>query len=454
MYQKFYGLTREPFHITPDPKFLFLSESHKQALAAIIYGIEKRKGFVAITGGVGVGKTTVVRAFLEKSAGKDLKFVYVFHANLTFKELLKTIYRDLELELATNDLLEMVNGLHLALIEFYRKGKTVVVIVDEAQNIPLETLENLRMLSNLETPTEKLVQVVLVGQTELEELLERYELRQLKQRIAIRSHIEPLTAQDSYSYITHRLYVAGLMNPTIFTKGALDIVVKEANGVPRVLNILCDNALITGFGYQKNPVTAVIAKEVVADFQKKKKKPAARSQQKWFLPAAAAAVVVVALLAAFFFLSPFQNLLAPVLEQLGFHPTVKSEPARAPITTLEGIPQKTAVQDPPAVSPVLVVPQASSEASASPAPPPAATPSPPPAAAPSSPGPRAKYTVLVVKRGQTLSELVRNVYGPTTKEVVDGSAVDLVKQHNPSITNTNLILAGSVIRFPELPSKR
>ena len=246
MYQQFYNLTREPFHVTPDPQFLYLSESHQQALASIMYGIEKRKGFVAITGGVGVGKTTIVRAYLEKATNAGLKMIYVFHANVSFKDLVRTIYQELGLELATADLTEMVADLHLALIELYRQEKTVVVIVDEAQNMPLETLENLRMLSNLETPTEKLIQVVLVGQTELEELLEKHELRQLKQRIAIRSQIAPLNARESYAYIEHRLSVAGLDKPTIFSKGALDIIVKEANGVPRLLNVLCDNALITG----------------------------------------------------------------------------------------------------------------------------------------------------------------------------------------------------------------
>jgi general secretion pathway protein A len=271
VYEKFYNLTKEPFHITPDPEFLYLSESHKQALASMIYGIEKRKGFVAITGGVGVGKTTIVRAYLEKARAASLNVIYIFQTNITFKDLVKTIYREFDLELATNNLVEMVNGLHLALIELYRQGKTVVIIIDEAQNMPIETLENLRMLSNLETPTEKLVQIVLVGQAELDGLLEKHELRQLKQRIAIRARIMPLSAEDSRAYIEHRLSVAGLDSGSIFDKRALDIIIKEADGVPRKLNVLCDNALITGFGYQKNPVTASIAKEVVADFASPRK---------------------------------------------------------------------------------------------------------------------------------------------------------------------------------------
>ncbi len=154
MYEKFYNLKKEPFHITPDPRFLFLSETHKQALAGLIYGIEKRKGFVAITGDVGVGKTTIIRSYLEKAMNLGLEVVYIFQANVSFENLVRTIYRELGLEPTTTDLMEMVNNLHLRLIDLYSQGKTVVIIIDEAQAMPVQTLENLRILSNLETTTD------------------------------------------------------------------------------------------------------------------------------------------------------------------------------------------------------------------------------------------------------------------------------------------------------------
>ena len=437
MYKKFYNLTKEPFHITPDPQFLYLSESHKQALAAIIYGIEKRKGFVAITGGVGVGKTTIVRAYLDQAISADLKVIYVFHANLSFKELVKALYRDLGLELATHDLVDMVNGLHMALIELYKQGKTVVVIIDEAQNMPIETLENMRMLSNLETHTEKLIQIVLVGQTELDELLEKHELRQLKQRIAIRSHIAPLSPQESHAYITHRLSIAGLDKPTIFSHKALDIIVAEANGVPRRLNVLCDNALITGFGYQKNPITAAIAREIVADFAAGGKQ---RRKRRWRVSALIAAAVFLALLVAFF-LSPYGN---SVMQSLGYArlgQSAKPEPVRVPLSLSSGEQQQ---QAPPARAP--------SEPQGSVAP--ADAKEQPPASQPQEGGAGSHYKIRVVKQGETLSELIKQVYGPGLDPNLEPSLIGLIKQHNPSIINSNLIIAGSVIRFPELQKKK
>ena len=427
MYEKFYNLRKQPFHVTPDPRFLYLSESHKQALASIMYGIEKRKGFVAITGDVGVGKTVVIRSYLEKAETKDLKVIYVFHANITFADLVKTIYRELGLELATIDLIEMVDGLHLALIELYKQGKTVVIIIDEAQNMPIETLENLRMLSNLETPTEKLIQVVLVGQTELEELLEKHELRQLRQRIAIQARIAPLGAQESHAYITHRLAIAGLDKPTIFSEEALDIIVGAAKGVPRLLNILSDNALITGFGYQQNPVQASIAREVVTDFAHKKPSPLRRP--KWKVAALVVVAVLLALVVAFV-LSPYGR---GVIRELGdgeLRQATQPERALAPPSASMRAEESKAV-----IMPENTVQPKDSAAQKR------------DLAAPS-------YKTRVVKRGETLSDLIREVYHTSPNPTLESSLIDLVRQHNPAILDPNLILTGSVIRFPELPKEQ
>src|SRR4030043_383232 len=151
MYQSFYHLKKEPFHITPDPEFLFLSPSHKQALGSIVYGVKNRKGFVLITGEVGVGKTTILRSYLERIDKPKVKIIYIFNANVTFKNLLRTIYKELGLDIKTDDIVEMLNRLYQILMEEYKKGNTVLLIVDEAQSMPIETLEDLRMLSNLET---------------------------------------------------------------------------------------------------------------------------------------------------------------------------------------------------------------------------------------------------------------------------------------------------------------
>src|SRR5262245_7289990 len=267
MYLDFYHLKKAPFHITPDPEFLFLSPSHKAALGSIIYGIEERQGFVAITGEVGLGKTTILRSYLERIDQSRLKTIYIFNANISFRSLLKTIFREFGLEFEADDLFEMVNRLHQVLIEEYKQGRNVALIIDEAQNMPIETLENLRMLSNLETATEKLVQIVLIGQPEFEHRLNLNELRQLKQRLVIRSTIEALTTEESLAYIEHRLAKVALAEAPIFTKGALKLILDKANGTPRTLNILCTNALITGFGYKQKPIKAGTVKQVLADFE-------------------------------------------------------------------------------------------------------------------------------------------------------------------------------------------
>ena len=267
MYLNFYHLRKEPFQITPDPEFLFLSPSHKEALASIIYGIEQRKGFVAIIGEVGVGKTTLLRSYLEEVDRKPLKIVYIFNSNVSFRGLLKTVHQELGLTAEADDAYEMVNRLHRWLIDEYKKGNNVVLIIDEAQNMPTETLENLRMLSNLETSKDKLMQIVLVGQPELEHKLNQKELRQLRQRIAVKATISPLTKEECMKYVRHRLSKVATKEAPVFTTEAMKQIVRKSQGVPRVINILCDNSLITGFGYQKRRIGSRIVKEVVADFE-------------------------------------------------------------------------------------------------------------------------------------------------------------------------------------------
>jgi general secretion pathway protein A len=291
MYEDFYHLTKEPFHITPDPEFLFLSPSHKQALGSMIYGVKNRKGFIVITGEVGVGKTTILRSYLETVAHQNTKVIYIFNASVTFKNLLRTIYKELGLRAKTDDVVEMLNDLYQVLMEEYKQGNTVLLIVDEAQNMPIETLENLRMLSNLETSKDKLLQIVLIGQYEFEEILNLYKLRQLKQRIVIRSTILPLSEKESMAYIKHRLSKASSNGGMVFTRGALRRIVREAEGVPRNLNILCDNALITGFGYKRIPVNTKIVNEVIADFNGVEKP----SLLKWVVPPAALFLFIVGL---------------------------------------------------------------------------------------------------------------------------------------------------------------
>ena len=319
MYFKFFGLRIKPFNTTPDPEFLYLSPGHKEALGSLIYGIREKKGFIAVTGQVGLGKTTILRSFLNQNNQANQETVYLLNPNLSFTSLLKTLLRELGHDPIEGDDAEVLEQLHFVLIEKYREGRTVILLIDEAQNMPVDTLEHLRMLSNLETPKDKLIQIVLLGQPELDDLLDRYELRQLRQRIAVRAIIHPLSKQESFQYIQHRLDKAGGEGKKCFTNSALALIVREAKGIPRRLNILCDNALVTAFGYNKSLVTAKIAKEVISDLTGQP------SHSLWKLVPLVAGALVLALAfmpmtySHFFDTPPLQEI-GPLLKEDGDNP--------------------------------------------------------------------------------------------------------------------------------------
>jgi len=268
MYLDFYRLKRKPFHVTPDPEFLYLSPSHREALASMVYGVEQRKGIIEVTGEVGTGKTTILRSFLGQADPKRVKAAYVFNPNVSFPALLRNLFQELGIASQSGEAHEMIEQFYLFLINEYKMGHSVILVVDEAQNMPVETLENMRLLSNLETATDKLLQIVLCGQPELENHLGRNELRQLRQRIAVRANISPLSRKESLEYIRHRLSKA-FCDTEIFTPAALARIVHKAKGIPRVINILCDNALITGYGYQEKKVSSRTAMEIIADLERK-----------------------------------------------------------------------------------------------------------------------------------------------------------------------------------------
>ncbi len=266
MYQRFYGLTQKPFHATPDPDFLYLSPSHKQALGTIMYGIEQRQGITAVLGDVGLGKTTILRSALVRMNTQHSRIIYHLNPYLSFRSFLEALLQEFDQKPDDQqDEAKLVSQLYNVLIDEYGKGKSVVLCIDEAQNLPIPTMEGLCVLSNLETEKDKLIQIVLVGQPELNQILARYELRKLDQRISLRTTIFPLTTRESYEYIQHRLDLAGAKEGAVFTKGALSKIVRYCKGNPREINRLCDNALVTGVGYNKNPVTAKIVKEVIGD---------------------------------------------------------------------------------------------------------------------------------------------------------------------------------------------
>jgi general secretion pathway protein A len=246
MYETFYGFAEKPFNLTPDPKFLYLSPRHGEAFAHLEFGRKERSGFIVITGEVGTGKSTPARYFLSKLPPSTATAVVLYPA-LTANELLRSILQDLHVKASDGSLKELVDALHRFLLEARAAGREVILLIDEAQDLSSELLEQIRLISNLETDTDKLIQIVLMGQTELGDLLARHELRQLAQRVTARYHLTPLSRTETTEYVRYRLAVAGGEGKVSFTSGALASVHNLAYGVPRLINLICDRALLAGW---------------------------------------------------------------------------------------------------------------------------------------------------------------------------------------------------------------
>ena len=251
MYCPFFGLQEKPFSITPDPRFLFLSPSHQEALGHLLYGIEERKGFISVTGEVGTGKTLLCRALLDR-LGSDVRTALIFNSFLSEMELLRSINEDFGISQGGATRKELIDLLNHYLIGEFSAGRNAVLIIDEAQNLAPPVLEQIRMLSNLETERGKLLQIVLVGQPELRQQLARPELRQLNQRIALRYHIQPFNRQETVDYINHRLVVAGSHGGVKFSRRALSAIYRLSAGVPRKINLLCDRAMLSAYVHESN----------------------------------------------------------------------------------------------------------------------------------------------------------------------------------------------------------
>ena len=266
MYEQHFGFRESPFSITPDPRFFFANSIYLEAFANLRYGIEAKKGFIAVTGEVGTGKTTLLRK-LMLNLDKTIQTVLVFNTDVTFNELLRVILRDLGLPTAGKDRLGMVEELNDYLIEQLEHGQTVCLLIDEVQNLSDESLEGLRLLSNLETDRQKLLQIVLMGQPELQAKLDQPHLRQLKQRIAIRCEIARLTDYEVGPYINFRLGVAGCDDHELFDPEAVEKIAVYSKGIPRLINVICDNALLIAFAASQRIVSADVVGEVVRDLR-------------------------------------------------------------------------------------------------------------------------------------------------------------------------------------------
>jgi general secretion pathway protein A len=266
MYKKFFNLKENPFNVNPDPRYLFLTRNTQEALACLTYGIETRKGFILLTGEVGTGKTTLLNKLLEWLHQQRVSTAFVFNPRLSVSQFFDFMMADFGIPCDTRMKSQVLIKLNQWLLERYQAGERAVLVVDEAQNLSPQMLEEIRLLTNLETSTEKLLQIVLAGQPELEQKLNQPQLRQLRQRITLRAKTLPLTLDETRGYIAERLRVAGSDADDVFSPEAIEAVHRHSRGIARITNLICEHALISAFVDQRRPITPEIIDEVAHDF--------------------------------------------------------------------------------------------------------------------------------------------------------------------------------------------
>lgn len=266
MYHSFFGLLEPPFSITPDPRYLFLSERHAEALAHLVYGVSEAGGFIQLTGEVGTGKTTVVRSLLARDL-PGVEIALILNPRLNVKEFLQTLCQELKIRLTParrGSIKALMDAIGERLLTAHAEGRRVALLIDEAHLLDREVLEQVRLLTNLETATRKLLQIILIGQPELRDLLDRQDLRQVAQRITGRHHLEPLSAEETALYVQHRLRVAGATS-NIFSSRALATLHRESGGLPRLINVIADRALLGAYGHERREVDAAMVRRAAAE---------------------------------------------------------------------------------------------------------------------------------------------------------------------------------------------
>jgi len=266
MYKEFFGLRANPFNVNPDPRYLFLTKHTEEALACLTYGIQSRKGFVLLTGEVGTGKTTLINKLLEWLRLQQVSTAFIFNSRMNVPQFLDYMMADFGIACESKTKSQILLRLYNWLLDRYRAGETAVLIIDEAQNLSDELLEEIRLMTNLETFTEKLLQIVLVGQPELEQKLKQPHMRQLRQRLTLRAKTHPLSAEDTKAYVAQRLRIAGSNGHQIFAPEALLAVHRYSSGIPRVVNLICEHCLVSAFVDQHKTIGPEVVDAVARDF--------------------------------------------------------------------------------------------------------------------------------------------------------------------------------------------
>jgi general secretion pathway protein A len=267
MYKGFFGLKDNPFNVNPDPRYLYFTKEIEEALSGLKYGVQKRKGFITLTGEVGTGKTTLVNRLLDWLQHQKVRTAFLFNSRMNTSQLFDFIMAEFGISCEERSKSQQLMKLNQWLLDRFRAGETAVLIIDEAQNLTYPVLEEIRLLTNLETSTEKLLQIVLSGQPELEDKLKLPQLRQLRQRIMLRCKTTPLSREQTADYIQERLRIAGAFGEPIFSPAAMESVHQFSEGIPRVVNLLCEHSLINAYVEQQRPICSKIVDEVAHEFQ-------------------------------------------------------------------------------------------------------------------------------------------------------------------------------------------
>ncbi len=267
IYNAYFGFSENPFNISPDPQFLYRSPQHEEALANLIYGVRSRRGFIVLTGEVGTGKTTMLECLRDYLDSQRFEFAYLFNSRLTPDQFFEMMAYDLDLKCDRKSKTDILFALNTLLIQQAERGRTCVLIVDEAHNLEWDVLEEIRLLGNLENRQGKLLQIILAGQPELDRKLDASNLRQLKQRIVLRCSLDPLTPDETAAYVHTRLARAGMPNQKVFSPEMLEEIYRRSRGIPRVINLLCDNLLVTAFAMEQRVATLEMLDEVCHDLR-------------------------------------------------------------------------------------------------------------------------------------------------------------------------------------------